>query len=200
MKQLTIFLLLFLHFASASITNGQNDTNGTIKGTIEARGVRDARDVIVYLEKVDGMFEPPAENPVIDQINLIFIPHILPVIVGTTVEFTNSDNVRHNVFSPSKAKKFNLGTYASGVSREVTFEKPGIITILCNVHQEMSAYIVVLENPYYSVTGPEGTFALEDVPPGEYTVMTWHEKLKKTKQTVTVNSGETSIVNFKLSR
>lgn len=180
----------------AVVTKG----GGTITGTVAARGVRDARDVIVYLEHVEGEFEPPEEKPVIDQQNLIFIPHVLPVLKGTTAQFTNSDKVKHNVFSPSKTKKFNLGTYASGVTREVTFDKPGKVSLLCNVHAEMSAYVYVLQNPFFALTGPEGTFTIGNIPPGSYTIKTWHEKLKVKKQKVTVVQGDTVTVEFKLSR
>lgn len=189
-----------LIFGGSITAKDVEDSSGIITGTIEARGVRNARDVVVYLEKVDGKFELAKEKPVIDQKNLIFVPHMLPVLVGTTVEFPNSDNVRHNVFSPSKPKKFNLGTYAAGVTREITFDKPGIVALLCNVHAEMSAYIVVLENPYYALTDTSGVFTINNVPPGSYTIKTWHEKLKKKEQEVTVATGETVKVEFKLSR
>ena len=144
---------------------------------------------MVFLEKVDGVFIPSEEKPVLDQKNMIFIPHILPVLVGTTVKFPNSDNVTHNVFSPSPTKKFNLGTYASGVVRELTFDTPGVIAVLCNVHAEMSAFIVVLENPYFAVTGPDGKFTINNVPAGTYTVNYWHEKLGQQTKQVTVAAG-----------
>lgn len=173
---------------------------GTVSGTVTARGVRDARDVIIYLEQVEGEFQPPKENPVIDQKNLVFIPHVLPLLVGTTVQFINSDDVKHNIFCPSKTKKFNLGTYSKGVTREVTFDKLGKATLLCNVHAEMSAFVYVLQNPYYTLTGPDGVFTISDIPAGTYTVQTWHEKLKEQEQEVTVGQGETTTISFILSR
>ncbi|MCH7657849.1 MAG: carboxypeptidase regulatory-like domain-containing protein [Bacteroidetes bacterium] len=189
--------LLFTNFIFAQDIT----TNGSIiTGKIEVRGVRDARNVVVFLENVKGDFKPPAEKPIIDQRNLIFIPHVLPVLVGTTVEYPNSDNVMHNVFSPSKTKKFNLGTYGSGIVREMTFDKPGIVTILCNVHTEMSAFIVILENPYFTLTGPKGEFTINNIPSGTYTVKTWHEKLKEQKQEITLNQDESKTINFTLTR
>lgn len=189
--------LLFTNFIFAQDIT----TNGSIiTGKIEVRGVRDARNVVVFLENVKGDFKPPAEKPIIDQRNLIFIPHVLPVLVGTTVEYPNSDNVMHNVFSPSKTKKFNLGTYGSGIVREMTFDKPGIVTILCNVHTEMSAFIVILENPYFTLTGPDGEFTINNIPSGTYTVKTWHEKLKEQKQEITLNQDESKTINFTLTR
>lgn len=168
----------------------------TITGKITARGVRSSENVVIYLEEVKGDFKPPKKNAVMDQKNLIFIPHVLPVLVGTTVDFPNNDDVRHNVFSPKKENKFNLGTYASGVVRKVTFEKPGIAPLLCNVHAEMSAFIIVLKNPYFAVSNREGIFEIKDVPPGTYTIKTWHEKLKEHKQEIIV--PETGIVNLDL--
>ncbi len=135
-----------------------------------------------------------------DQKNLIFIPHILPILVGTTVDFPNSDNVRHNVFSPSKAKKFNLGTYSAGVVRHVTFDTPGFYPLLCNVHAEMSAFVLVFENPYFAVSNKDGEFEIEDVPAGTYTLKTWHQKLKEGKQEITVPEEGDLAVELKLRR
>lgn len=178
----------------------QTATNGSINGKIGVTGVKDARDVVVFLENVSGVFKPPAKKPSIDQKNLIFFPHILPVLVGTTVEFPNNDNVMHNVFSPAKVKKFNLGTYGGGTIREVTFDKPGVIPLLCNVHAEMSAYVIVLQNPYFTTTGPDGKFSIKNIPPGTYTIKTWHEKLKAQEKKITISKGKSSIVNLALTR
>ena len=91
-----------------------------VSGTIS--GVKDPENVVVYLEHVDGTFPAPAEHAIMDQQNMRFVPHVLPVLSGATVDFPNSDTVRHNVFSPSKAKKFNLGIYASGTTKTVTMD------------------------------------------------------------------------------
>ncbi len=203
MKNFLLALFLAAIGFSAVSSEEVEDTKkpaGTITGTIRARGVRDARNVVVYLENVEGVFEPSEEKPVVDQKNLVFIPHILPVLKGTTVQFSNSDSVQHNVFSPSKCCKFNLGTYGGGIVREVAFDKTGNVALLCNVHAEMSAFIVVLQNPYFALTGPDGILTIEDVPPGTYTLKTWHQKLKEKKQEVTVIKGDGVAVDFKLSR
>ena len=206
MKKRLSLLITMLILGSVSAVAGNaaggeaSLESGGITGKIEVRGVRDARDVVVYLEDVSGEFVPPAEKPLIDQENLVFAPHVLPVMVGTTVNFGNSDNVQHSVFSPSKGQKFNLGTFGEGVVREVTFTSPGVVAILCNVHAEMSAYIVILENPFFVLTEADGTFTIPDVPPGEYTISTWHEKLRDSSQKITVNDGETTNVNLELRR
>jgi plastocyanin len=200
MRARKILIILFVIITNSIIPKSMAKAEGTIDGIIKARGVRDARNVVVYLENVEGVFKPPEEKPVIGQKNLIFNPHVLPVLVGTTVKFPNNDNVKHNVFSPSKAKKLNLGTYGSGIVREVTFDKLGSVSLLCNVHAEMSAFVVVLENPYFALTDTDGKFTIQGVPPGTYTIKTWHEKLKEKKQEVVVNEGETVTLNFNLSR
>ncbi len=195
-----ILLLSNISGIGSSESNAQETKNGTITGTIKARGVRDARDVVVFIEHVDGAFKPSQEKPILDQLNMVFIPHILPILVGTTVKFPNSDEVRHNVFSPSKIKPFNLGTYAKGITREVMFDKVGVVTLLCNVHTEMSAFIIVLENPYFAKTGPDGTFTINDVPDGKYIIKTWHEKLEEKSLEVIVKKGITVEANFNLRR
>lgn len=196
------FILVSMCLIFANFNYAQDITiNGSIiNGKIEAKGVRDARDVIVFLENVEGDFEPPAEKASIVQKNLTFNPHVLPVLVGTTVEYPNNDNVMHNVFSPSKTKKFNLGTYGHGDSRDMTFDKSGIVTILCNVHTEMSAFIIILENPYFALTGPTGEFTINNIPPGTYTIKTWHEKLEEQEQEITLSQDESKTINFTLTR
>ncbi|MEE9448404.1 MAG: hypothetical protein V3V72_00010 [Ignavibacteriaceae bacterium] len=194
------FFLSNVILSSDGETIIQEKKSGTITGTIKVRGVRDARDVVVFIEHMEGTYQPEQEKPILDQLNMVFIPHVLPILVSTTVQFPNSDEVRHNVFSPSKIKPFNLGTYSKGVTREVMFDKAGVVTLLCNVHTEMSAYIIVLENPYFAKTGPDGTFTINDVPEGEYIIKTWHEKLKEKSLEVIVKEGKTVEANFSLRR
>ena len=191
-------LLIFLF--QAVLLNGATSQGGVVQGEVVAQALRFPQDVVVYLENVAGDFRPPAKNPIMDQRNLVYRPHVLPILVGTTVDFPNSDEVRHNVFSPSRTKPFNLGTYPKGVVRKVQFEKPGVISLLCNVHQEMSAYIVVLSNPHFAKTGRDGKFIFRNIPPGTYTIHSWHEKLKPAKQTVEVSEGKSVTVNFTLRR
>ncbi len=174
---------------------------GTIKGKVTARGARDNSDAVIYIEKIPNKTFPAAKEPVaLDQINLTFTPHVLPVLVGTTVSFPNSDEVRHNVFSPSPPKRFNLGTYPRGVTRTVTFDKPGEVALLCNVHAEMSAYVVVVETPYFAVTAKDGSYTIKNVPPGKYTLRTWHERLKSQTKEIEVRGDAPVTVDFESSR
>jgi len=175
---------------------------GTVAGKLKSPFLR-RRPAVVYIENVAGrQFAPPAKNPVMDQKNLIFIPHLLPVLVGSTVDFPNSDTVRHNVFSPPKsAKPFNLGTYPAGEVKQVAFDKVGVVPLLCNVHAEMSAYVVVLQNPYFALTDKDGAVTLGNVPEGEYTLTFWHEDLKSISKPIKVTQQQITEVQFEnLSR
>jgi plastocyanin len=175
---------------------------GTISGNVTIKGARTAKDVVVYIETMEGEFEPPEKHAVMDQKNLTFLPHILPVIEGTTVDYRNSDEVLHNVFCPDKcADKFNLGTWAKGEVRSYTFNNLGCISVmLCNVHPEMEAWIVVLQNPYYNKTDDDGGFIIENVPSGKYTLIAWHEKFKGAPQQVMVPEKGEVTINFKMKR
>jgi len=172
--------------------------NGSVTGTITAKGLRTSADIVVSLQAPGLKVTPPAEPIEMDQKGMLFVPHVMPVVVGTTVWFLNSDAVAHNVFSPEA--KYNLGTWPQGESRDHTFEKPGAYTQLCRVHPEMEAFVVVLETPYFAVTERGGTFRIADVPPGKYTLIAWSEKLKTGKQDVTVESGKATTVELTLSR
>ncbi len=153
----------------------------------------------VFVVRVDGRdFPPPEEHAVMDQKNLIFLPHILPIVVGTTVDFPNSDTVRHNVFTEKdSAQQFNLGTYDVGIVKEEVFDKPGSTHLGCNVHTEMSAYILVCQNPFVAVTDKgTGKFVIPDVPPGKWHLRLFHERLKSKTIQVEVKPGEETSVDF----
>lgn len=173
---------------------------GDIHGKVACKGVRDSSNAVVYITAVPGKtFEPPKEHARIDQANLVFSPHVLPVLVGTTVEFLNSDAVLHNVFSPDAcAEKFNLGTWPKGETRSYQFKKDCVATLLCKVHPEMEGFVVAVPTPYFAVTKADGSYRIADVPDGAYTVKVWHPKLKATQKAVTV-AGATS-AEFEISK
>ncbi len=171
---------------------------GEIKGKVTAAGMRSPENIAVYVEAIPGKtFPPPAKPVTIDQKNLKFIPHVLVVLQGTTVNFLNSDTVQHNVFWPSvggnKKLGHNLGTWPQGQQKSFTFNDLGVAPLLCNVHPEMSAYIVVAPTPYFAVTDKEGDFAIADVPPGKYSLTTWSEEGKPVTQSVDVTAGTTAV-------
>ena len=158
---------------------GSHAFGGAINGKVECKGASDNGDAVVFLEKVAGKFALPAQLPTMDQYKMEFIPHVLPIMVGTTVKFLNSDPAMHNVYTPSKAgDKFNLGTWPKGQIKTYTFNQVGEVRLLCNVHPEMEAWILILENPYFAKTGPDGRYTIRDVPAGKYQLRVWHEKLK----------------------
>jgi plastocyanin len=172
---------------------------GTISGKVS--GV--SGESVVYVEAVAGkVFPAPTQQPVIDQKGLMFQPHILPVQQGTTVQFLNSDSVAHNVFwisvGGNKKLGHNLGTWPKGDKRPFKFDNPGAIPLLCNVHPEMSGYVVVSPTPYFALSDKSGEFKIENVPDGSYTVTAWHEGAKNQSKPVTV-SGD-SKADFTLSK
>jgi plastocyanin len=153
---------------------------GTIHGKVS--GV--SGESVVYIEGVAGKtFPAPSQHVTIDQKGLMFVPHITAVVQGTTVEFLNSDSVAHNVFWPSisgnKKLGHNLGTWPKGQRQSFKFDNPGVVSLLCNVHPEMAAYVIVSPTPYFAETDKDGEFKIENVPDGAYTVTAWHEGAKK---------------------
>ena len=151
---------------------------GTITGKVSIPHARTLADIVVYVDAVPGAVAPPRQHAVINQLNLSFVPHVLPVVAGTTVDFLNSDHVLHNVFTPDKcANKFNLGTWPKGEKRSIKFDNVGCSPVmLCNVHPEMEGFVVVLQNPYAGVTDKAGMYSIPDVPEGKYKIKVWNRK------------------------
>jgi len=166
---------------------------GDIEGTVTFS--RGAGHLVVYVAKVHKHFSAPSKHALIDQKGMRFHPHVLPILVGTTVDYLNSDSVRHNVFSPDN-EGYNLGTWPKGQRRSYKFKKTGVYTQLCSIHPEMEAFVIVLQNPYYGTTSSSGHFTIHNVPPGHYKLKVWGKKLKsrqkKRKFRVTVTSGKTT--------
>jgi hypothetical protein len=136
-----------------------------------------------------------------DQRNETFVPHVLAIVAGTTVDFPNSDRIYHNVFSLSRAKSFDLGRYATGKSKSVRFDRPGIVRVFCEIHSHMSAFILVFAHRYFAVTDDEGRFRIDNVPPGAYTLVAWNESVPQTARRVVVPDGGADVeANFVLER
>lgn len=141
------------------------------------RKMRDYSGVVVSLWPLDAAPLPPASGSArMVQKNKAFIPHVLPVQVGATVEFPNYDPIFHNAFSNYDGQIFDVGLYPPGTSRNVVFRREGVVRIFCNIHSTMSAVIVVLPTPYFASTGRDGTFEIANVPPGQYTLRVFHER------------------------
>jgi len=156
---------------------------------------------VVYLASAPrGAFEQPepAARVTMDQRNKTFVPHVLAITAGTTVSFPNSDRIYHNVFSLSKPARFDLGRYATGRSKSIRFDRPGIVRVFCEIHSHMSAFILVFGHPFFGVTDAEGSYHIDDVPPGRYDVIAWNEGISSEPRSVTVFESRTTELDFHL--
>jgi plastocyanin len=138
-----------------------------------------SEEAVVYLESDELNHEKyplSGKNPVLDQKDLQFHPRVLPILVGTTVDFPNRDNLFHNVFSYSEAKDFDLGRYPKNDSRSITFDKPGKVRVYCDIHSHMSATILVLQHPYFTTPNDDGGFVIHNVPEGKYRIVLWYDR------------------------
>jgi plastocyanin len=205
-------------FASVE-ANPQAGRTGSIRGRVELRRVAapierrpgvadlgapvrletpDLRRSVVYLEAAPlGAFETTdGGRAVMDQRNETFVPHVLAIATGTTVEFPNSDNFYHNVFSFSKTRRFDLGRYAAGRSKSVRFDRPGIVRVFCDIHAHMNAFILVFSHPFFAMTDVEGRYRIGNVPAGTYNVIAWNEGTSSDPKSITVPAGGIAELDF----
>jgi len=205
-------LTLAIAAAPAAARRGQPAGTGAIRGRLDIRRIAtppqprpavgdhggrtgrataDVRRGLVYLDTAPrGAFdEPEPGRAVMDQRDETFVPRLLAVTTGTVVDFPNSDRTYHNVFSLSRARRFDLGRYASGRSKAVRFDRPGVVRVFCDIHSHMSAFVVVFNHPFFRVTDPDGRYRLDNVPPGAYTVVGWYEGEARVQRSVTVAPG-----------
>ena len=169
-------------------------------GTAAARGIDDRLRSVVYLESAPrGAFEADAGgHAVMDQRNETFVPHLLAITTGTTVDFPNSDKFYHNVFSLSKPARFDLGRYAAGHSKSITFDRAGIVRIFCDIHSHMNAFILVFTHPFFAITDGEGRYHIDNIPPGTYSMIAWNEGTASEPRPVTVPDGSAAELDFTL--
>ena len=189
LRQVLALVLLMFSLGATAIA-------GEIKGKVTAEHQKSAGDIAVYVDVIPGKtFTPPTTAPVADQKHMTFVPHVVVVLKGTSVDFLNSDPVGHNVYWPNisgnKKLAHNMGTWPQGQKKSFTFNDLGVAALLCNVHPEMSGYVVVVPTPYFAVTDKDGNFVIKDIPDGAYTLKTWSEVGKPATQSVTV-SGSTN--------
>ena len=152
------------------------------------RDVPDTRRAVVYLESAPSpaFDERERARMQMDQRNETFFPHVLAVTVGSVVDFPNSDSTFHNVFSLSKAKRFDLGRYARGKSKAIVFDKPGVVRVFCDIHSHMSAFVLVFNHPYFAATDGDGRYRIDNLPPGTYAVAAWYEGETRASRNVTI--------------
>jgi plastocyanin len=155
------------------------------------------QNVVVYLKDAPSRPLPPVHAS-IRQRNETFLPRVVAVPVGSTVDFPNEDPIYHNVFSLSRVRAFNLGRYPQGQTREVRFDKPGLVKVFCEIHSHMSATVMVFDHPWFAVPDEDGRFTLPAVPPGEREVTAWHERLGDTTLQVRVEPGRPAEADFVL--
>jgi plastocyanin len=191
MKRYQLFILLLI------TTIATTGVAGTIEGKVSPG------QSVVYVDAIPGKtFPTNSQEPVMGQRNLAFVPHILVVQQGATVQFRNDDSEQHNVFWPSvggnKKAAHNLGTWPPGGKLPYKFEQSGVVPLFCNIHQEMSGYIVVSPTPYFAQTDAAGNYKIDAVPDGKYNVVAWHEGMKSQTKPVTVSG--TGTADFTLSK
>jgi len=214
---------------SQCITKVRN-SSGNITGTIsvvrtkvKTKGSKSGKDVVVYLKKVaDNNFPLSLKKQKMDQKALIFIPHVMAVQKGTTIEFLNNDNDNHNVYfiNDKSGTKNDMGTWQPGESRSQAFDQhleirktvgaegdPDTMIVLCKLHLEMAAYVVLFDNPFFSLTQIDGdsqkaSYAIKNVPPGKYELSIWHKKLKLKGLTksVTVEQNKNTILDLEITK
>lgn len=193
-RRCVFFLLLLLVAPSAAA----QDMAGTLQGELNHPLLRRFA-AAVYLENLESHpdYAPSEANPVMDQVNLRFTPHVLPVLMGSTIEFPNSDETRHNVYtSRSSVCQFELGIYPAGEVKQVTCDEPGVIMVLCNVHAEMRGFVIVAPSPFFTTTNRDGQFKIEGVPPGQYRAVFQHERLVADPVEIEITTDQITEVDF----
>lgn len=215
---MTPWLLALMLFGGGSPERLPAQTTGTVEGTVAvvtrparrsvgrypgasttAHAIQQVPAVAYVVGPVSGVPSPvPATPPTMTQRDTAFVPPVLVVPVGTTVRFPNDDAFFHNVFSYSASARFDLGRYPKGEAKEVTFDKPGIVKVYCEVHEFMRSAIIVTENPFHAVVDSEGRFRLEGLPDGAYTLAVWHPDLGSVEEQVRVRAGSVTRVSLEL--
>ncbi len=200
----SLLLLVIAHWATAA------GAQVTISGTVSlfddsGERVPGAQQFVVFVEGADSATQAaladssvPDTHPRISHQGLMFSPRVMPVTVGTTIDFLNDDRIFHNAFSVSRAKEFDLGIYPEGTSKLVTFGEPGLVRVYCNIHPDMVSNILVLSNAYFAVTDEAGTFSIEGLPEGELILRVWSEFAEETRETVTAGAGEAISREFRV--
>jgi plastocyanin len=170
----------------------------TPESVAAARDAGDRTRSVVYLESAPrGAFEQSEPGrAVMDQRNETFVPHVLAITTGTVVDFPNSDRIYHNVFSLSKTKRFDLGRYPVGHSKQVRFDQAGIVRVFCDIHSHMNAFILVFSHPFFAVTDADGRYHIDNVPAGNYSVIAWNEGVSSDPRPASVPDGGVAELEF----
>jgi plastocyanin len=210
-------LMLVLPFAPALAEGPRAEATGMVRGRVELptrgpatrrpdvadlgalprRSEPDRPVAVVYLESASRPAVPSEPGRArLDQRNETFVPHVLAITAGTTVDFPNSDQTYHNVFSLSRIARFDLGRYSAGRSKSVRFDRPGIVRVFCEIHSHMNAFILVFAHPFYAVTDAQGRYRIDNVPAGSYQATAWHEGTASARRPVEVPAGGAGELDF----
>jgi plastocyanin len=171
---------------------------GRAVGGHDPTALPEIKNVVVSLKDIVFHGALPLTKAELRQEHETFVPHVLAITKGSTVDFPNDDPIFHNVFSLSSAATFDLRRYPQGQSRSQLFPKAGIVKVYCNIHSHMSATILVMDNPYFTIPALDGRFELANIPPGQYTLVGWHERVGERRAPVRVERGKATTVNLSL--
>ncbi len=176
------------------------EETGNIEGMVDMTKTKELPNVVVYLKGVKGDFKPPDLPSEMSQRGLQFIPKVLPIMVGTTVNFLNLDPILHDVFSPDAcAERLNLGTWPKDIIRSFRFNNRNCRSVLlCNIHPGMEAWVLVFDHPFFTKCMDSGRYRISNIPPGSYEIRAWHKKFKKKGVKIDVEAGKTAKVNLTL--
>ena len=207
MKSLTLWILVGALVGLPSTMLGADASGvGIVKGTITIGG-KPADDAVVSIEGLSKdqikiqMAHSKPQKKIIDQRNLKFVPRVVAIMTGETVDFPNHDKSWHNVYSKGGANDFDLGLYPSGKSRSKKFDNSGVSRILCNAHPDMEAFVVVKDHPFFSATDSRGNYEIKNVPLGKVRVQIWHPGFEVRDETVDlVRDGEVFAMNIDLKK
>ena len=169
---------------------------GAVPPAPDSADADERRNIVVYIERAPSTTTAPGNSATLRQHGERFVPHVLPVVRGTTVVFPNDDPLFHNVFSLSRAKAFDLGRYPRGSARSVTFDRSGVVQVFCHIHSDMSAVALVLDNLYFAVPDAEGRYTIPRLPPGDYTVVAWHERIRPITHRLHLEPDQLAQVDF----
>jgi plastocyanin len=178
----------------------------SLRATVTGDDGRPVQDAVVYALPLDENGRPVVQPPptMIDQIDKEYVPYVTPVQVGTAVTFPNRDQIRHHVYSFSPSKQFEIPLYKGTPPDPIVFDSPGPVTLGCNIHDWMTAYVFVSQSPYFALTEADGSAVLPDLPSGRYTVQVWHPRIQgepeSTSQGVSVGDGADSSVQFTIQQ
>jgi plastocyanin len=200
--QLAALIVVFL----AGWLTSPTARGASLSATVTGDDGKPVKDAVVYALPLDENGRPVPQPPpvVIDQVDKEYVPYVTPVRVGTAVSFPNHDQIRHHVYSFSTPKHFEIPLYRGTPRDPILFDKPGPVTLGCNIHDWMTAYVFVSETPYFALTRADGSAVVPDLPLGSYTVQVWHPRIKgepeSTGQRVSVADGADSSLQFTIEQ